>query len=247
MISNTALAQRAEIKFSLSPQREIVLTTAAGVFTPTGTTNLLIQAVKKKISVTNTLLDLGCGTGVVGLALYLDGLVKSPLYASDLSESAVYCSRENFKRYDCPAEVRSGSLFQPWRDKKFDVIVDDISGVAQDVAAVSPWFKGIPSATGRDGTDLIVEILRNAPQHLVDRGRFFFPVLSLSNVDLLLLEAGKSFSDVEMVARLEWPLPVELKAHIPMLKKLAEEGCIKLQERFGMVLCYTEIYCASNP
>ena len=213
---------------------------------PTGTTNLLIQAVQKTISDTNTLLDLGCGTGVVGLALYLHGLIKSRLYASDLSESAVSCSRENFARYGCPAEVRGGSLFQPWSGKKFDVIVDDISGVAQDVAVVSPWFKGIPSETGKDGTALVAEILRDAPHYLEDGGRFFFPVLSLSNVDLLLLEARKNFSDVELVTRLEWPLPTELKAHIPLLRQLAEEGCIKLQERFGMVLCYTEVYCASN-
>ena len=246
MTPNVTLEQRSEIKFSLSPEKEIVLTTAAGVFTPTGTTHLLIQAVQKTISSSNTLLDLGCGTGVVGLALYLHGLIKSRLYASDLSETAVSCSRENFARYDCPAEVRGGSLFQPWAGEKFDVIVDDISGVAQDVAVVSPWFKGIPSATGRDGTALVVDILRHAPQHLNEGGRFFFPVLSLSNVDVLLLEARKNFAAVDLVTRLEWPLPAELKPHIPLLKKLAEEGCIRLQERFGMVLCYTEVYCASN-
>lgn len=240
------LEQRTEIKFSLGPDRELVLASATGVFTPTGTTNLLIDAVRKTISGANTPLDLGCGTGVVGLSLYLHGLVKSPLYASDLSESAVLCSRENFERYACPAEVRCGSLFEPWSGMKFDVIVDDISGVAQDVAVVSPWFKGIPSETGKDGTELVADILRKAPGHLAKGGHFFFPVLSLSNVDLLLAEAENNFSKVEMVTRLEWPLPAELKAHIPLLKKLAAEGCIKLEERFGMVLCYTEVYCATN-
>ncbi len=238
--------QQSEIKFSLSQEKQIVLSTAPGVFTPTGTTNLLIEGVQKKISGKNTLLDLGCGTGVVGLALHFQGLVKSPLYASDLSESAVRCSRENFGRYDCPAEVRGGSLFEPWKGERFDVIVDDISGIAQDVASVSPWFEGIPSETGKDGTDLVVSILRNAPDYLTDGGRFFFPVLSLSNVDLLLMEARESFDMVELVARLEWPLPAELKSHIPLLKTLAEDGCIKLEERFGMVLCYTEVYCATN-
>lgn len=238
--------QQTEIKFSVSPDRELLLKTAPGVFLPTGTTTLLIQAVKKKISGPATLLDLGCGTGVVGLVLHLDGLIKSPLYASDLSESAVRCSRENFDCYGCAAEARSGSLFEPWLGQKFDVIVDDISGVAQDVAVASPWFKGIPCETGRDGTALVVNILRNAPNYLTEDGRFFFPVLSLSNVDLLLQTAKESFSSVERIARLEWPLPPELKPHMPLLKKLWQEGSIKLQERFGMVLCYTEIYCATN-
>lgn len=240
------LEQRTEIKFSLGPEREILLMSAPGVFMPTGTTNLLIQAVQKLVSGPETLLDLGCGTGVVGLALHLHGLIKPPLYASDLSESAVRCSRANFDRYGCDADVRGGSLFEPWLGRKFDVIVDDISGVAQDIAIVSPWFKGIPCETGRDGAALVVDILRKAPQYLTNGGRFFFPVLSLSNVDLLLKEARENFSMVERVARQEWPLPAELKMHMPLLKKLEEEGCIRLQERFGMVLCYTEIYCAAN-
>lgn len=240
------LEQRTEIKFSLSSEKEIVLATASGVFTPTATTSLLIQTVQKAISEPVNLLDLGCGTGIVGLALHLQNLIKSPLYASDLSEAAVQCSHTNFERYKCPAEVRSGSLFDPWLGKKFDVIVDDISGVAQDVAIVSPWFKGVPCETGKDGTDLVVEILRQAPCHLADRGRFFFPVLSLSNVDLLVKTAKENFGTVERVARQEWPLPAELKIHIPLLRKLDKEGFIRLQERFGMVLCYTEVYCATN-
>lgn len=236
---------QAKIKFS-SSEKEIVLNVAPGVFLPTGTTTLLIQAVKQAIPKAGAFLDLGCGTGVVGLALYLDGVVKGPLYASDLSESAVRCSRENFASHGCPAEVRGGSLFEPWVGHKFDVIVDDISGVAQDVAVVSSWFQGIPCETGKDGTDLVVTILRQAPNYLAPGGRFFFPVLSLSNVDVLLQTARANFSSVERIARLDWPLPPELNRHMPLLRKLAQEGSIKLQERFGMVLCYTEVYCATN-
>lgn len=237
---------RTEIRILLSPEREIVLTTEPGVFVPTGTTNLLIQAVLKSISGQVTLLDLGCGTGIVGLALYLQSRINSPLFASDLSRSAVRCCRENLDRYGCVADVRCGSLFDPWLGKTFDVIVDDISGVAQDVAVVSSWFKGVPCETGRDGTALAADIIRNAANHLAKGGRFFFPVLSLSNVDLLLKEARKNFNTVERISRLEWPLPADLKMHMPLLTQLENEGCIKLLKRFGMVLCYTEIYCAAN-
>ena len=161
---------------------------------------------------------------MVGLALHLQGLVKSPLYASDLSESAVLCSRENYRRYGCPAEVRGGSLFEPWRGMTFDVIVDDISGIAQDVAVVSPWFQGVPCDTGQDGTDLVVEILRSAPRRLAEGGRLFFPVLSLSNVDRLLQVAKETFGAVDRVGRQDWPLPAELKTHMPLLRKLHAAG-----------------------
>ena len=235
------IENQTEIKFSLGPDREVELAFAPGVFTPNTTSTLLTQAVKNTLSEPATLLDLGCGTGVVGLALHFQGLIKSPLYASDLS------SRVNFARYDCPAEVRNGSLFEPWQGKKFDVIVDDISGIAQSVADVSPWFQGVPCDTGEDGVDLVVEIIRKAPHHLNKGGRFFFPVLSLSNVDKLLQVAKECFGTVEQTGRQNWPLPVELKPYLPLLRKLHAEGSIKLEEKFGMVLCYTEAYCATNP
>lgn len=238
--------EQEEVKFLLSPDKEITLMSASGVFAPNATTKLLIKAVKSTLCRPANLLDLGCGTGVVGLALYLQGLIKSPLYASDLSESAVFCSRENFERYGCPAEVREGSLFEPWLGKEFDVIVDDISGIAQDVAVASSWFQGVPCDTGEDGTDLIVKVLRNASQHLTSGGHFFFPVLSLSNVDTILQVANDNFSTLRKVGRQDWPLPTELKLHMPLLHKLNADGFIKLEERFGMVLCYTEIYCATN-
>ena len=137
------IEQSTEIKFSLSSDKEIGLMSAPGVFTPNATTTLLIQAVKKTISEPATMLDLGCGTGVVGLALHLHGLINSPLYASDLSTLAVLCCRENFARYGCPAEVRGGSLFEPWLGQKFDVIIDDISGIAQDKDAERFFLKAI--------------------------------------------------------------------------------------------------------
>jgi hypothetical protein len=59
--------------------------------------------------------------------------------------------------------------------------------------------------------------------------------------------AKENFSVVSRVGRQDWPLPVELNMHMPLLQKLNAEGSIKLEEKFGMLLCYTEVYCASNP
>ena len=70
---------------------------------------------------------------------------------------------------------------------------------------------------------------------------------TLSNVDFLLNTAKENFSKVELLERQEWPLPKELESHMPLLKKLSKKGSIRLEERFGMVLCYTEVYHARNP
>jgi hypothetical protein len=235
--------------FHFSPKngRKIKLVTAKGVFNPNLTTELLINAVKKAISKPKKMLDLGCGTGIVGLSLWLEGLVKEPIYASDSSSPSVFCSQENFKCYECKAKVRCGGLFDPWDDEKFDVIVDDISGISQDIASISPWFDGVPCDTGSDGTSLIFNILNNASKYLLENGSIFFPVLSLSNVDLIINVAKENFYSVELLERREWPLPKELESHMPLLKKLSQKGSIKLEERFGMVVCYTEVYIARSP
>ena len=235
------------INFSYGHNEEMELLFWPGVFMPNTTTKLLIQAVQGSVSEPVSLLDLGCGTGVVGIALRQHGLTTMPISASDVSEAAVCCSKANFLRYGCEADVRSGTLFQPWADMKFDVIVDDISGISQSIAEVSPWFPGVPCDTGDDGLNLVVEVVQNSSKYLNIGGKLFFPVISLSNVDKILKTAREQFHKVELVGRQDWPLPVELKAHLPLLKKLNAEGSIKLEEKFGMILCYTEVYCAMNP
>jgi methylase of polypeptide subunit release factors len=235
-----------EITFTLDKEIKIPLTISEGVFVPTGTTKLLIESVLETINIPHKILDLGCGSGVVGIALHLKNVVQQPIFASDLSQSAVKFSKLNFAKYDCRSDVRCGSLFSPWKEEKFDIIVDDISGIAKEIADVSPWFQGIPCESGEDGTSLISNIIKQSPLFLNENGKFFFPAISLSNIDALIKDARESYSNLKLIKRQEWPLPDELKPYIPLLEKLNEKKIIKLTKKFGMYIWYTEIYCAYN-
>lgn len=224
--------------------REISLNMSEGVFVPTGTTKVLAEGIRDYVHRPGKLLDLGCGSGAVGITLQQMGLVESPLYASDISEQAVECVRKNAVLNNCPVVARSGSLFAPWANEKFDYIVDDVAGIAQEVAWISPWYDKVPCESGVDGTSLVREIVKEAPGYLNPGGLFFFPVISFSNIEVILATARDYFSQVKQLSHTEWPLPKEMYAQLDTLKKLQAQGHIEFIEKFGMILYFTDVYVA---
>lgn len=217
-----------------------------GVFIPTATTTNLINSVKKFVDRPGDLLDLGSGSGVVAIALSLDGIAKSPVYASDISKDAVKCVIDNCSKYNIPVKSKSGSLLEPWLDMKFDYIVDDISGISEEVAKLSPWFNGVSCASGIDGAYLTSKVLEDAKYYLKEGGLLFFPIISFSNVDKIIKKANKEFKNVKFLHREEWPLPKDMYKHIDTLEKLKSSNYIEYKNMFGMIICFTDIYVAFN-
>ncbi len=218
------------------------------VFFPTHTSELLIQTARESILKKGKILDLGCGIGVCGLALGKLGLCDFPVHLSDVSPRAVELTLRNARQLGVPAVVRQGSLFDPWEGESFDVIVDDVSGVAEEIASYTPWFPGgVDCRSGKDGTSLIVEVLRRSGRHLNPGGIFLFPVLSLSKEDKILEVARAHFDRVERVAEQSWFLPQGLLGHLEKLLQLRDSGMIRLEQKFGCWLWSTAIYKATSP
>lgn len=222
------------------------LDTEEGVFVPTHTSQLLIQGVRPSIQRPGKLLDLGCGIGVCGLVLAKLGYCQLPIYLSDSSQRATEVADRNAQRLNIPAVIRQGSLFTPWAGEGFDVIVDDVSGVCEEVARFSPWFpEGVGCQTGPDGTALIVQVLEQAPRYLNPGGLLFFPVLSLSNEKRILETARSYFSEVSLITEQSWFLPEDLLRHVGKLEPLLKAGTIRMERRFGIWFWFTQIYKAS--
>ena len=232
--------------FKIDKDKDLTLQKPEGVFTPTGTTDVLFREVRNYLKKPAKILDLGCGIGVTGLALHQVGLVNEPLYGSDIGQAAVDIFNLNANSHNCKVIAKCGSVFEPWVNEKFDVIIDDISGVAEPVADVSPWFRGVSCKSGIDGTDLIIEVLNSASKHLNENGVLFFPVISFSNVEKIIKVANHNFSTVRRLIRKEWPLPKEMYEHKLILEKLKADNNSDYSEKFGMIIWYTDIYIAYN-
>jgi len=228
----------------IEKDREISLEMPDGVFSPTGTTKVLVEAVRSYVDKPGKLLDLGCGSGAVGIALHQMGVAEPPLYASDVSEQAVDCVEKNAGLNNCSIVARRGSLFDAWENEKFDYIVDDVAGIAQEVARISPWYNNVPCESGDDGTRLICKIIKEAPKYLNPQGLFFFPAISFSNIEGILKAARDHFTHVKKLSHTEWPLPKEMYTHLDLLKKLQAKNHIQYVEKFGMVLYFTDVYVA---
>jgi SAM-dependent methyltransferase len=219
---------------------------SAGVFKPTGTSLALVEAVLGWGVLDANVLDLGCGSGATGLTVARRERIETPLFASDLSKEACECARRNAATLGIPADVRHGALFEPWAGMTFDIILDDVSAMGEDLARVSSWFDGVPCLSGRDGTELINEVIRRAPEYLSQDGVLFAPVLTLSNVEHILEVAASTFSSVELVMSREWVLPSEMLREKELLRELRSEGLITLEEKFGILTWWTHIYALHN-
>ncbi len=119
-------------------------------------------------------LDLGCGSGLYGLAAALLGAKEVTL--SDLDRRAVACARANARRNGI-RHVRFlvGDFFGPCGGDRFDLIL----AMLPQAPGPTPFHPA--RWGGLDGTDHLRRLLREAPAHLAPRGRLFFMLHDLAD------------------------------------------------------------------
>ncbi len=211
------------------------------VFKPNLTSKLCFEAAKENILKKSKVLDLGCGSGIIGV-LIKKKLKNIELFCSDSHLNSVKLTKKNLRRNNLSAVVKRGNLLEPWRGEKFDYIIDDVSAISSIIALKSKWFSNnIPRECGEDGTKLSIDIINNAKKFLNKNGILQLPILSLSNTEKVIKTVKKNFKRSKIVKTEKWFLPEEMLKYKSLLKKLRDKKKVSFDEKFGKIICETSI------
>ena len=208
------------------------------VFKPNLTTYNLIEVFKKyKIKKKIKILDLGSGSGVIGIYIKKKFKNKVDVYFSDYSIKAVELIKQNLQLNKIKGEVRRSDIFEKWSDKKFDIIVNDISAIDVRIANKFWYNKYIPHECGKTGIELSKKVILNSKKYLNKNGFLLTPVISLSNYKNFINIINKNFKS-KLLLHKDWPVPKKLYKNNE--DKFVKNGYIR--KIFGIYVCFTEIY-----
>jgi release factor glutamine methyltransferase len=212
------------------------------VFIPTSTSSILIEASFKKINQKSKILDLGCGSGIIGISLGKILKTSSKIYFSDISSQAIEDVNFNANYHKIKFSAKVGSLFQPWKKEKFDFIINDIAAISEKIAKISNWYKNVSCDAGLDGTLLVNKVIAQSKKYLNDDGALILPLISLSNEKKILKEIKKNYKKVKLLEYVDWPLPKNMYKYKKVLYELKNKKKINFQVKWNMIICRTSVY-----
>lgn len=222
------------------------LTVDPRLFRPTLTTSILTEGLRDDDIRGRRVLDLGCGVDPIAIGLALAGAGR--VDATDIMPEAVRVAARNAHLNGVGRKItfHSGDLFAPVDGMKFDIIVDDVSGVSEEVARLSHWFPpGVPTG-GIDGTSKTIAMLEQAKRFLEPDGYLLFPVLTLSRHREIVEAARRAFGKgLAQVAERMIPFNPELKLHLEHLRELRRDGLIDFDEVRSRAFWTLRIFKAS--
>ena len=217
------------------------------IFQPNLTTQLSYETAINIIKNQYEVLDLGCGSGIIGIMI-MKKFPNVKMNCSDVDSNSIDLTIKDFKKKKIKADIRKGDLLEVWSNKKFDYIINDVSGISSSIAKKSIWFSNnVPCDTGKDGSRLSVKIIKNSVKFLKKNGILQIPLISLSNIKKIIDTANIYFSEVKIHKSKDWFLPKEMESLKELMYKLKKLKYINFSEKFGKIVCNTAIAVCKGP
>ena len=214
-------------------------------FPPSSLSQILGEALE--VHEGDRVIDAGCGSGVLGIVAALLGAEE--VIGVDKAPDTVEVAGANAERLGVADRMRfyQGDLFASLpRDLTADLIIGDVSGVADELARVSGWFPD-GRGGGPRGAELPIRLVHEAPERLRPGGRLLLPTGTIQDERSLLAAAKEVFPSVEQRAERRFPLPQKL-SESPEVQRLMDEGVIDLEQKGSRLLWYGRVWeCALEP
>lgn len=181
------------------PPLELLISEKA--FRPNPTTVRFARTVR--IAPGDVVFDIGTGIGPLAIMAALAG--ASHVYAVDPVPLHIELARMNIAKHNVQDKVHlyQGDFFEPFdrepdlRGVKADVVIGDVSGIADAVSRALGWYSEDVPTGGPDGTDVIIDLLSKAGRYMKPNGALYFPIaVDLSDSGKILDAANARFHEV---------------------------------------------------
>ena len=152
------------------------------VYNPSDDTFLLAENLEIKEG--QSVLEIGTGSGLVSMYA---SLLTDDVTATDINFNALELAEKNFKLNNIDSiKLEFGDMFEPVKDKKFDVILFNTPYLPTDSDDIINDDLNYAFDGGLDGRNVIDRFIEEAPKHLNDKGIIQMIQSSLSDNDKTL-------------------------------------------------------------
>ncbi len=156
---------------------------------------------------------------------------------SDNTNNSVKIINLNLKLNKITGMVKKSDILEDWYDEKFDLIINDISAIDQNIAKKYWYNKFIPHDCGNDGIKLSKRFLNTVEKNLRRSGIVLMPVISISDHKVLIKLIKKKFT-AKLLTTMEWPAPKNmLKGKVANFLKKEY-----IFEKYNTYVCFTKVY-----